>query len=62
MPLASVAKLLVIMSLAGGVLTLAMLIQRRAAGAEGKTEVPYGVAIAFAGMWLIGERFLYQFG
>jgi prepilin peptidase CpaA len=25
-------------------------------------EIPYGVAIAFAGLWLIGERFLNQFG
>jgi prepilin peptidase CpaA len=50
------------MSLAGGVLTLVMLARRRRASGEEKTEVPYGVAIAFAGMWLIGERFLYQFG
>jgi len=25
-------------------------------------EIPYGVAIAFGGLWLIGERFLNQFG
>jgi prepilin peptidase CpaA len=61
LPLASLVKLVVIMSLAGGVLTLAMLIRHRAAKAQGKIEVPYGVAIAFAGMWLIGERFFYQF-
>jgi prepilin peptidase CpaA len=62
LPLGSVVKLLVIMSLAGGVLTLVMLARRRRASSGEKTEVPYGVAIAFAGMWLIGERFLYQFG
>jgi prepilin peptidase CpaA len=62
LPLASVVKLLVIMSLAGGVLTLVMLARRRRASSEEKTEVPYGVAIAFAGLWLIGERYLYQFG
>jgi prepilin peptidase CpaA len=62
LPLASVVKLLVIMSLAGGVLTLIMLARRRRASSEEKTEVPYGVAIAFAGLWLIGERYLYQFG
>jgi prepilin peptidase CpaA len=54
--------LLMIMSLAGGVLTLAMMIRKRLARAEGQIEIPYGVAIAFAGIWLISERFLYQFG
>lgn len=62
LPLASMVKLLVIMSIAGGVLTLIMLARKWRASSEEKTEVPYGVAIAFAGMWLIGERFLYQFG
>jgi prepilin peptidase CpaA len=62
LPLASLVKLVVIMSLAGGVLTLLMLVRHKAAKSEGKLEVPYGVAIAFAGMWLIGERFFYQFG
>ena len=62
LPLASMVKLLVIMSIAGGVLTLVMLARKWRASSEEKTEVPYGVAIAFAGMWLIGERFLYQFG
>lgn len=62
LPLGALAKLLVIMSLAGGVLALAMLVRRRWASSEGQTEVPYGVAIAFAGLWLIGERYLYQFG
>jgi prepilin peptidase CpaA len=61
LPLASLVKLVVIMSLAGGVLTLLMLVRHKATKSEGKLEVPYGVAIAFAGMWLIGERFLYQF-
>ncbi|HEX8400283.1 MAG TPA: prepilin peptidase [Allosphingosinicella sp.] len=62
LPLASLIKLAVIMSLAGGVLTLVMLIRHRAAKSGETLEVPYGVAIAFAGIWLIGERFLYQFG
>ena len=62
LPLASMVKLLVIMSIAGGVLALAMLARKWRSNTEEKTEVPYGVAIAFAGMWLIGERFLYQFG
>ena len=62
LPWQGVLALLVIMSLAGGALTLAMLIRKRLARSEGALEIPYGVAIAFAGLWLISERFLYQFG
>jgi prepilin peptidase CpaA len=61
LPAAGVAKLLVIMSVAGGVLTVAMVIAHRAAKAAGQPEIPYGIAIAFGGFWLIGERFLNQF-
>ena len=45
-----------------GVLTLAMVAHKRIARREGQLEIPYGVAIAFGGLWLIGQRFLYQFG
>ncbi len=62
LPLGAVLKLLVIMSLAGGVLTVAMLIRQRVAKSTHQLEIPYGVAIAFGGFWLIGERFLNQFG
>ena len=54
-------EMLVIMSLAGGVLTLLMLIPHRLARKDSRLEVPYGVAIAFAGLYLLGERFLNQF-
>jgi prepilin peptidase CpaA len=62
LPLGAVVKLLVIMSLAGGALTLVMVIRQRLAKAGDKPEIPYGVAIAFGGFWLIAERFLNQFG
>jgi len=62
LPWPAVLTLLVIMSLAGGALTLAMLIRKRLAHSEARLEIPYGVAIAFGGLWLISERFLYQFG
>ena len=39
-------KFLVLMSLAGGVLTLGLLVWHRAKRREGKPQVPYGVAIA----------------
>ena len=62
LPWPAVLALLVIMSLAGGVLTVAMLIRQRLARSRAQLEIPYGVAIAFGGLWLIGQRFLYQFG
>jgi prepilin peptidase CpaA len=49
------------MSLAGGALTLAMVLRHRLSRAEGQLEIPYGIAIAFAGLWLLGEPFLNQF-
>jgi prepilin peptidase CpaA len=61
LPFAGVVKLLVIMSIAGGVLTVAMLAAHRIAKAAGQPEIPYGIAIAFGGFWLIGERILNQF-
>jgi prepilin peptidase CpaA len=61
LPFAGVVKLLAVMSIAGGVLTVAMLAAHRMAKAAGQPEIPYGIAIAFGGFWLIGERFLNQF-
>ncbi len=54
-------KLIVIMSLVGGLLTLVVLGVHRARKKEGRPEVPYGVAIAAGGMWLLAQRFLNQF-
>jgi prepilin peptidase CpaA len=61
LPLGSLVQLLAIMSLAGGVVTLAVAIPHRIAKTAGKPEIPYGIAISFAGFWLIGERILNQF-
>jgi prepilin peptidase CpaA len=62
LPWQAVLALLVIMSLAGGALTIAFLIRKKLAQSGERLEIPYGVAIAFGGLWLIGQRFLYQFG
>lgn len=53
--------LIVVMSLAGGLLTLVVLARHRMRGKEGSPEVPYGVAIAVGGMWLLAQRFLNHF-
>jgi prepilin peptidase CpaA len=62
LPFQALVLLLVVMSLAGGVLTAAMYVRHRLKADEGRLEVPYGLAIAFGGLWLISERFLNQFG
>jgi prepilin peptidase CpaA len=62
-------KFLVIMSLAGGALTLLVLLIHKKRGnppldAQGdpvRPEVPYGVAIAFGALWILAQRFLNQF-
>ncbi len=46
-------ELLVIMSIAGGLLSLLMMISKRIKKTEGPIKVPYGVAIAFSGLWTI---------
>jgi prepilin peptidase CpaA len=52
---------LVLMSIAGGVLTLGLLVWHRVKEREGRPEIPYGVAIAFGGLAILAQRFLNQF-
>ena len=59
-PLVTV-KFLVLMSLAGGALTVAVLAWHRFKRREGRPEIPYGVAIAFGGLAILTQRFLNQF-
>ena len=54
-------KLIVIMSIAGGVLTLIVVGIHNFHKKSGRPEVPYGVAIAVGGMWLLAQRFLNHF-
>jgi prepilin peptidase CpaA len=61
LPPAAVLTVLVIMSIGGGVLTLAMLIRHRLRKSGEQLEIPYGVAIAFGGLWVIAEPFLNHF-
>ncbi len=62
LPLGPLMQLLFVMALAGGVVTLATLAVHRLRRTAGQPEIPYGVAIAFAGLWVIHERYLYHFG
>ena len=57
----NVMSMIVAMSLAGGVLTLLFLIDHRVRRAQGAIEVPYGVAIAVAGLLALREPLVNQF-
>jgi prepilin peptidase CpaA len=54
--------LIVVMSIAGGLLTLIVVALHHLHKKTGRPEVPYGVAIAVGGMWLLAQRFLNHFG
>ncbi len=53
--------MLMAMAIAGGVLTLVFLIDQRWHRRDGPVEVPYGVAIAVAGLLALREPLLNQF-
>jgi prepilin peptidase CpaA len=54
-------KFIVLMSIAGGVLTLAVVGWHAVKRREGRPEIPYGVAIAVGGLAILTQRFLNQF-
>ena len=54
-------RFLVFMSIAGGLLTLVVLVIHKVRSKEGRPEVPYGVAIAIGGLAILAQRFLNQF-
>ena len=58
---AATIKFLVLMSVAGGVLTLVVLAWHRAKRRAGRPEIPYGVAIAFGGLAILAQPFLNHF-
>src|SRR5437764_1797871 len=60
-PPAGTLKFLVVMSIAGGVLTLWIVAWHHSQKREGRPEIPYGVAIAFGALAILTQRFLNQF-
>lgn len=64
-PPGATVKFLVWMAIAGGVLTLAILVWHRARRNAGRPQIPYGVAIASGALFVLApiftQRFLNQF-
>ena len=54
-------RFLVFMSIAGGILTVVVMVAHRLRSKEGKPEIPYGVAIAIGALAILAQRFLNQF-
>jgi len=60
-PLPLFMPTLTVMAIAGGILSAIMLIHMKIRPREAPVEVPYGVAIAAAGLWALHQHYLNQF-
>jgi prepilin peptidase CpaA len=60
-PPAVTVKFLVFMSLAGGALTLILVVWHRVKQREGRPEIPYGVAIAIGALAVLAPIFTQRF-
>lgn len=60
-PWAALLSMLMAMSLLGGVVTIVTVLHHRLTRRLGQPQIPYGIAISVAALWLIGERYLNQF-
>ena len=60
-PLPLFLPMLTIMAIGGGLLSAAMLIHMKLRPSDKPVEVPYGVAIAAAGLWALHQHYLNQF-
>lgn len=61
LPWQALLSLLVLMAVLGGLVTIVTVADHKLRKKQGQPEIPYGVAIAVAGLWVIGERYLNHF-
>jgi len=61
LPIVPLLNMLFIMAIAGGVITVIAMIGHKFRKIKDKIEVPYGVAIAVGGLWVMSEQYLNQF-
>ncbi len=60
-PWQALLSLIVLMAMLGGLVTIVTVIHHRMTKRLGQPEIPYGVAISIAALWLLGERYLNHF-
>lgn len=58
---AFILPMLLVMALIGGGIALVMLVRKHLSKSTVSPEVPYGVAIAAAGLWALHQQFVNQF-
>ncbi len=58
LPFDALVTMLIVMAITGGIITLAMLIRRKFRPNDQSIEVPYGVAIAIGGIWVVANGLL----
>ena len=58
LPFTPLVRMLFVMSILGGILTLATLAAHRLRGRRDNPEIPYGVAISCAGLWVFTNDLL----
>lgn len=60
-PWEAVLSMLMVMAMVGGVVTIVTVVHHRTTRRLGQPQIPYGIAISVAALWLIGERYLNHF-
>ncbi|WP_088181998.1 A24 family peptidase [Sphingobium sp. Z007] len=60
-PWQAVLSMIVLMAILGGLVTVVTVIHHRMTKRLGQPEIPYGVAISIAALWLLGERYFNHF-
>lgn len=60
-PLPLFLPMLTVMAIGGGILSAVMLVHMKLRPSAKPVEVPYGVAIAAAGLWALHQHYLNQF-
>ncbi|WP_293704397.1 A24 family peptidase [Sphingopyxis sp. UBA6723] len=60
-PLPLFLPMLTVMAVGGGILSAVMLVRMKMRPSDKPVEVPYGVAIAAAGLWALHQQYLNQF-
>lgn len=61
LPVGPLFNMLFIMAIAGGLLTATMLVIHKLRKSNKNLEIPYGVAIAIGGFWVMTQPYLNQF-
>lgn len=61
LPLGALVSLLVLMALLGAGVTIVTVMHHRMTRRIGQVEIPYGVAISLAGLWVIAQPYLNHF-